>query len=158
MPGVYLDTSVLIALLCPEASTDQVMEWYAHSDHLDLVSSPWCRTELASALQVKWRTGQLRQTETTLALDKGLAVLAETRCEAVQGQDFDRAVQLCTDTRWNLRAPDALHLALIVRLGCEALATLDQRMAGAAHDLGLGLASILPPQVHEAFPEPRIPS
>ena len=136
---VYLDTNVLIAMLCPEPETDWVLGWFAASEGLDIVTSPWCRTELASALAIKQRTRQLGKKEVNLALQKGLAVLATTRCEQVETVDFDEAATLCSQTASNMRAPDALHLSLAVRVGCSSMATMDAVMQKAARKLGLRL-------------------
>jgi predicted nucleic acid-binding protein len=136
---VYLDTSVLMAMLCPEAETDFVIGWFRQSDGAEIVSSPWARTELASALAIKLRTKQLSKKEAELALAQGLAVLATTRCEKVESVDFDEAATLCAKPLWNLRAPDALHLAVCQRMGCNTLATLDDLMQKAAVKLGLKL-------------------
>ena len=138
---VYLDTNVLMALLCPEPDTDWVIGWLAHSDGLELVSSPWCRTELASALAIKERTKQLSKKEVVLAGQKGLAILASTRCESVETSDFDDAAVLCAQTSLNLRAPDALHLCVAKRVGCTTIATMDVVMRKAAPKLGLKLVN-----------------
>ena len=136
---VYLDTNVLMALLCPEPETDWVIGWLARSDALELVSSPWCRTELASALAIKERTKQLSKKEVTIASQKGLAILASTRCEPVETADFDEAAVMCNQSGSNLRAPDALHLSLARRVGCTTVATMDEVMRKAAPKLGFKL-------------------
>lgn len=138
---VYLDTHVLMALLCPEPETDWVIGWLAMSDGLELVSSPWCRTELASALAIKERTKQLSKKEVAIASQKGLAILASTRCEPIESSDFDDAAVLCSQAISNLRGPDALHLSLAKRVGCTTIATMDVVMRKAAPKLGLKLVN-----------------
>jgi len=142
MEKVYLDTNVLMALLCPEPETDFVIGWFSRSDALDVVSSPWCRTELASALAIKQRTGQLSKKEAELAIGKGLSVLASTRCEPFETVDFDEAAVMCALPALNLRGPDALHLAIAKRVGCPRLATMDVVMAKAAKKLGFKIEKI----------------
>lgn len=56
---IYLDTSVLLAMICPEPETDGVLGWYRQSLRATLVSTPWIRTELSGALGIKRRTQQL---------------------------------------------------------------------------------------------------
>lgn len=138
---IYLDTNVLMALLCPEPETDWVIGWLAASDGLELVSSPWCRTELASALAIKERTKQLSKKEVAIASQKGLALLASTTCEQVETADFYEAAALCSRTGFNLRAPDALHLSIAKRVGCTTLATMDVVMRKAAPKLGFKLVN-----------------
>ena len=134
---VYLDTNVLMALLCPEPETDWLIGWLAHSDGLEVVSSPWCRTELASALAIKERTKQLSKKEVAIAYQKGLAILASTRCESIETSDFDVAAALCSQSSSSLRAPDALHLSVAKRVGCTSIATMDLVMRKAAPKMGL---------------------
>ncbi len=143
MEMVYLDTNVLMALLCPEPETDYVVGWFSRSDALDLVSSPWCRTELASALAIKQRSGQLSKAEVLLATEKGLAVLASTRCERIETVDFDDAAAMCALPGLNLRGPDALHLAIARRVGCQRLATMDVVMAKGAKKFGFKIEKIV---------------
>jgi uncharacterized protein len=138
---VYLDTNVLTALLCPEPETGAVLGWLAASDDLELVSSPLCRTELASALAIKERTKQLSKKQVALATQKGLAVLASTRCEQVETSDFDDAAALCSQVGTNLRAADALHLSLAKRVGCTSFATMDIVIRKAAPKLGFKLVN-----------------
>ena len=138
---VYLDTNVLMALLCPEPESEWVMGWFAKSDSLELVSSPWNRTELASALAIKRRTKQLGVKEVTAALAKGLAILDTTRCEMVETVDFDDAALLCAQATTNVRAPDALHLCLAQRVGCTTLATMDVDMQKVAKKMGFKLVN-----------------
>ncbi len=54
----------------------------------------------------------------------------------IERADFEEAARLCDDVDLGLKAPDALHVAVAVRLGV-ALATLDRKMAKAAGLLGL---------------------
>ena len=49
---IYVDTSVLVALIVPEPHSAAVARWYARS-RAELVSAAWCVTEFASALGIK---------------------------------------------------------------------------------------------------------
>ena len=55
---LYVDTSVLVALIVPEPGSAAVARWYASATG-ELVSAVWCITEFANALGIKQRTGQL---------------------------------------------------------------------------------------------------
>lgn len=136
---IYLDTSALMALLCPEPDTDWVMGWYRSSVRATLVTTPWTRTELASALSIKLRGKQITPAELPAALLSGKRVLQTTLCEALQTSDFDDAADLCAQAALKLRGPDALHLSAARRLGCTSLATLDKVMGKAAESMGLEL-------------------
>ena len=55
---LYVDTSVLVALCTHEATTADVVKWYADCTE-ELASAACCGTEFASAMGLKQRTGQL---------------------------------------------------------------------------------------------------
>ncbi|PAT37092.1 type II toxin-antitoxin system VapC family toxin [Vandammella animalimorsus] len=133
---VYLDTSILMALVCKEPESERIMQWYERTPDA-LISSPWLHTELCSALSVKQRARQLSPAAARKAYAQGLEVLADTQSVDITPADFDTAATLCADARARLRAPDALHLAVAARSGCQALATLDADMQKAARKLGL---------------------
>ena len=63
---VYVDTSVLVALLTNEATAERLARWY-ESETRPLVSADWCVTEFASALALKERTGQLTRKQSNAA-------------------------------------------------------------------------------------------
>jgi predicted nucleic acid-binding protein len=51
---IYLDTSVVVALLTPEERSAQALDWFAESRE-PLISSDWLITETHSALGIKQR-------------------------------------------------------------------------------------------------------
>ena len=51
---IYLDTSVVVALLTPEERSAQALDWFAQSRE-PLISSDWLITETHSALGIKQR-------------------------------------------------------------------------------------------------------
>jgi uncharacterized protein len=139
---IYLDTSALMALVCPEPATDFVIGWFRQSQHDVLVYTPWLRTELSSALSIKLRSQQLRPDEVPVALQAAGRVLQTALCEPIETQDFDDAAQFCGQSDLKLRGPDALHLSAAKRLGCEKLASLDRLMCEVA--LKIGIEPVLP--------------
>ena len=56
---LYLDTSLLVAVLTHEARTAEMQEWLAAQAVDELIVSDWVVTEFSSALSVKVRTAQL---------------------------------------------------------------------------------------------------
>lgn len=137
---IYLDTSALVALLTHEAATPRVVAWFTANTE-PLVSSDWCAVELASALAAKLRAKQLR-----LAHAKAAQTAFETlaagglRLLPVSRKAFDKAAALCRPAGNGLRAGDALHLAVALDVGCNALAGLDESMNASALAAGLTLA------------------
>ena len=122
---VYVDTSVLVALILPEAHCAAVARWYGRT-RADLVSATWCLAEFASALGIKQRTGQIdapqaqaawQRFERLVTNDLALLPLADA--------NFHRAAALALDSASALRAGDALHLACAEQAGAKSMATLD---------------------------------
>lgn len=63
---VYVDTSVLVALIVPEPHSAAVARWYGRTRSV-LASAAWCVPEFASALGIKQRTAQIDAPQALLA-------------------------------------------------------------------------------------------
>ena len=136
---VYVDTSVLVALIVPETATASVLKWF-QSTRMSLVTSIWCSAEFVSALGIKQRAGDI---------DAGIAAASWQRFERVTVSDltvlqpaaaqFHRAAMLALDAASGLRAGDALHLACAEQVGARAFATLDRLQARGAQRLKMKL-------------------
>ncbi|RBY79864.1 VapC toxin family PIN domain ribonuclease [Geodermatophilus sp. TF02-6] len=114
---LYLDTSLLVALIMTEERTARAHDWLAGVDD-DLVTSERARVEVASALSTEQRQAVLdaagrTEAEYTFAViaDQGLDVLP------VETSDFRRAADYVRPPERNLRGADALHIAVAGRLG-----------------------------------------
>lgn len=126
---VYVDTSVLVALLAHEPSSVAVARWYA-ATKVELVSASGSVTEFASALGMKQRTGQMDATQARLAWERfGSLVAIDLRLLPVNPVNFHRAATLTLDPSSSLRAEDALHLACAMQAGEKNMATLDEVLA-----------------------------
>lgn len=133
----YLDTSVLVAALTPESSTESVHGWLADRAPGELGVSDWTVTEIASALSMKVRLGHLDEDQRR-DVDEVLATWLDVSLERVPlpRAAFDGAARLLRRHETGLRAGDALHLATSGLHGAR-LVTLDRRMADAGATLGL---------------------
>jgi len=140
---LYLDTCVLLAALTPEAHTPAAIQ-VLQDISAPLAISPWCTTELHSALGLKVRTAALShaQAEAVLhiyqrSLEPALLMLE------VDPSDF-RHANACL-RRWpsGLRAADALHLAIAAGRGAT-LCSLDTALVAAADELGLPARLLTP--------------
>lgn len=134
----YIDTSVWCAYAFNEREMPAATLWLAQQDMDLAASSAWARTEFYSACQVKVRN----KGETLAGVNraaKAFEAAYSMACglKVVEG-DFEHAAELCR-TGKNLRAGDALHLAIALRHGCKLLASLDKDMNGAATLAGLQL-------------------
>ena len=138
--NLYLDASALIALLTEDIHSERAVAQIRATTVVPVVSD-WSRAEFASVVARFVRTGVLSKSEAEavfLTLDGWAAnstERAETRTEDVVAADMMmRRLDL------NLRAPDAVHLAIANRL-CAVLLTYDTKMAAAAAALGLTVAA-----------------
>lgn len=133
----YLDTSLVIAALTPDTSTEVVHAWLADRTHDVLGVSDWTVTEIASALSMKIRLGHLNEGQRR-DVGEVLATWLDASLERVPlpRAAFDDAARLLRRHETGLRAGDALHLATSGVHGA-CLVTLDRRLAGAGATLGL---------------------
>jgi predicted nucleic acid-binding protein len=139
---IYVDTSALVPLFIREPMSDKVVAWIDSSGER-LAVSEWALVEFASAASIKVRTGQVAGPLARQAVAR-VREFAQTHCViAVPGHaEFQRAAELSADPMLNLRAGDALHLAIAASLGVSGLLCLDAAMAEAAR--GLGIQTITP--------------
>lgn len=139
---IYVDTSVVVALLTVEPATAAVTNWFAKQSGT-LVSADWCAVELASALSIKQRTRQLRAVHVRAAHEAFASLTAGgLRLMPVSRAAFLRAANLCKPAAEGLRAGDALHLAVALEAGVATLACLDAVMCEGAQRHGLALESL----------------
>ena len=135
--SAYLDTSVLIPALIAETATEAVFDWLGANR--ELLVSDFAAAEVASALSRLVRMGRLASADAFARLadfDAWRAAMSspvEIRpVDAQLANIFARRFELA------LRAPDALHLAMVRRLDAS-LITLDRRLAAAARDLDIAV-------------------
>jgi uncharacterized protein len=137
---VYLDTSVLVALVANEPGAPSLKRWLAGAQAALLCSSDWCVPEVASALSLKVRTGQFNDAQADAAWQAfGAACDGLLDLLPVQATDYATAAQMCRLPQAGLRAGDALHLAVALRSGCDALLAFDQNLNKNARASGLQL-------------------
>ena len=135
MSVLYVDTSVLVALIVPEPGSAAVARWYAGATG-ELASAVWCVTEFASALGIKQRTGQLNATQAQQAWQRFEQLTAhDLTLLPVTPRHFHRAALLTLDATTALRAGDALHLACAEQAGAGGMVTLDAVLARHAQRL-----------------------
>lgn len=126
---VLLDASVLVAAFTPDIHSAQAERWLEAGD--TPVVSDWAAVEFSAAIRNKVRQGVVRADRVDTveaAFDEWTARLGAR--QQVLAQDHLKA-RLLVIKHPLLRAPDALHIAIAIRLAAS-LATFDERQAEAA--------------------------
>jgi len=136
---IYVDTSVIVALLTVEPKTQEVTSWYAGLRDTPTCSD-WLLTEFSSALSIKLRTGQINEASAK-RVRKEFALLVEggLRIVPVSRGAFVLAAEMVRLHGHGLRAGDSLHLAVALELGASHMGTLDVTLAANAKRNGMKL-------------------
>lgn len=139
---IYVDTSALVPLFIREPSSDAVIDWLESSGERPAISE-WTLVEFASAAAIKLRTGQATANLVKQATTR-MYEFARKHCTvAVPGREnFRRAAELAGNDALQLRAGDALHLAVAESLNTQGLLCLDQSMIESAKSLGMTVARL----------------
>lgn len=134
---IYLDTSVLVALLTNESTAPAIRQWYADNGHRIFVTADWSLSEFSSALSLKERTRQLTA-EQVQAVQKTFDAFIDggVRLLEVSRQAFRHSARLIQALP-GLRAGDALHLAVAMESGVKDFATLDKLLTEKAVQVNL---------------------
>jgi uncharacterized protein len=141
---LYVDTSVIVSALTNEADTAHAQVWLAKQETSELTIGDWTTTEFASALSLKLRIGALGADDRAATLSAFTRLCAESfRTLPVERDDFRAAARFADQSELNLRAGDALHLAICANRGAS-LCTLDRRLAEAATRVGVPVREVTP--------------
>lgn len=133
---IYLDTSVLGAVFFREPGAAELVAWLERRRKQGLAISAWTLTEMASVGGIKQRTGVIDAVVRQQALANFQRFAsAHFALAEIDPADF-RAAAVFIEMPLNLRAGDALHLAVARRIGAR-LASLDRRMKEAADAVGV---------------------
>lgn len=137
---IYLDTSVVVALLTAEERSAEALDWFEQC-RSTLISSDWLITETHSALGIKQGHYGLSQTARQAAGEQfERLVQGGVELRSLERERFRYAAELLRNPVLGLRACDALHLAVALHSRCTHLASFDARMRQAAVALGLTMA------------------
>ena len=138
--NVYLDASALIPLFIEDGFTAQAKAILTAAS-TPLVVGDFARAEFASVIGRAVRIGRLPHS-TALQIFADFDMWADPFATAeTTTQDVRLSEVWLRRLDLNLRAPDALHIAIAARLGAS-LATFDVRIAEAAEALGVRVAAV----------------
>jgi hypothetical protein len=136
----YLDTSVMASLLVVDANAQRASAWLRRGG--EITFSDWTLAELTSAIATANRAGRITSPMRAVAEDGANRWIARRGAAlAILSDDVRQARSLINSTSHALRAGDALHLAVALRVGCS-LATFDNAMRRAATDYGLAVEDL----------------
>lgn len=128
--------------MTPEAATTRVLSWIGSHAAAELAISDWILTEVSSALAFKLRTRTLDLAQRAQALAGFHRLAADSLLIVpVERSHFQAATHFVDRPELNLRAPDALHLAIAADRGAT-LVTLDRRLKAAALELGVAVQEV----------------
>ena len=138
--GLYLDASVIVSLFISDAFSDRA-ESEAFGADQELFVSDWAVLEVSSVVRKRARIGAISQEEAlTLLADFDLWRAQSTTVANVQAADIAAANILVRRLDVVLRGPDAIHIAIVQRLGAHLL-TFDKGMEKVAASIGLRLTT-----------------
>jgi uncharacterized protein len=133
---LYLDASVLVALVSTDPLTTRAEACLAAGTHL-LVVSDFATAEVASAIARRVRMREMTEMDarSAFALIDALVIRVAERI-ATEAGDVKAAEVALRRLDLPLRTPDALNIAIAQRVDAAPL-TFDMKMAEAARALGL---------------------
>ena len=137
--SVYLDASLVVALFINDLSTERAKA-AMRRDWPAVIVSDFAAAEFASAIARRVRMELLTLEEARgifIAFDQWMGRAAQR--VAIDSTDLLTATGFLRRLDLNLRAPDAINIAVSRRVGAQ-LATFDDRMGFSASVLGLELA------------------
>lgn len=140
---VYLDTSVIVALLTQEAGSETAQQLLSDwlQDGGSAMCSDWAAAEFRCAIAAKHRAGLIAAADVPY-IAATLDALCREKLEAAQtlASDVIRAGELAlAKPALRLRACDALHIAIAARLGVTHFMSFDQDQAAAARLVLVGV-------------------
>lgn len=137
----YFDTSFLVPLILPEATSDPIARFFADLAGEDLAVSHWIRVEFSSLLAREVRMGGLsgeaaREADARFEtmVDESFAVLLPN------GDDYNLAKVYLSRFETRLRAGDSLHLAIASNRRAETVYSLDKILLKAGQILGVSVS------------------
>lgn len=125
MALVYVDTSTWVAMSTEEPMGARAADQLLLLSNQSLCLSDWVIAEFASAISLKRRRQELDETQMAQChetFDRTTSTLTHLSITSI---DYQTASELCREFSSNLRASDALHLAIALRHKCKLIFSLD---------------------------------
>lgn len=138
---VYLDSSAIVSFFTPDRYSEKISEFLLTNSPV-VALSDFAAAEFASAIAQHVRTGILTKAEArdTFA-EFDTWVSRNATIVDCAPEDIAFASRALRRLDLNLRAPDAIHIAIAIRLDATFV-TFDAKQAASAKALGVGVASV----------------
>jgi predicted nucleic acid-binding protein len=135
---LYFDTSFLVPLIQPEATSENIAAFIDELDQEKLFISHWTRLEFSSLLAKDVCMGDT-DSFTAAQADARFDALVNTAFSVILPgiDDFNLAKQYRGRFDPGLRAGDAFHLAIARNHDAQMIYSLDKRLVKAGTKLGL---------------------
>jgi predicted nucleic acid-binding protein len=134
--NIYFDASVIVALFANDPFANRLQK-AMRSRSITPVVSDFAAAEFASAIARIVRMKQLAEKEARDIFSLFDAWVARSAVRILSSaEDIRMATNVLRRLDLNLRAPDAIHIAIAQRLDIE-LATFDARMSDCAKSFGV---------------------
>ncbi len=138
----YFDTSFLVPLIIPEATSDSVYSCVRNFSTDNFAVSDWTRVEFASMLAREVRMGALNSNAAMEASRRFELTIAESFTVLLPDRkDFNTAREWLCHFETGLKAGDALHLAIAANHSADTIISLDKRMIASGKMLGLPISA-----------------
>ena len=137
---VYLDTSVIVSIITLDGNSKRAGRWY-EGLYSPVIISDLANLEVCAVISRDLRSSRFSRAYADKARIDFDALRATSERWSHGAQDFTLADRLVRDYSTKLSAPDALHLAS-AKNASAALATFDDRLAGAARAQGVQVAEV----------------
>jgi uncharacterized protein len=135
----YLDTSFVVGLLMPETVSQRAERFIRSHPEIYFVSN-FAAAEFASAVSRRVRMREIPTDEGRMILATFDSWMTTVGTEVeISAADVASATGFLRRLDLQLRAPDAIHIAVARRIGAT-LVSFDRRMVGNAGALGLDVA------------------
>ena len=148
---LYFDTSFLVPLILPEATSDRIVEFLRGLTSDQFAVSHWTRVEFSSLIAREVRMGGLNTSAATQADARFETMVGESFTVLLpNADDFDLAKEYLGSHETGLRAGDALHLAIARNHRAKMIYSLDKLLLKAGQVLGLPVSAgiIIPGYEH----------
>lgn len=129
-------------MITGESSGVKVKNKFEQMTNSELCLSDWVVTEFASALSLKRRRLELSDADMDRNYQSFEAIAATLINLPMTSVDYLKAASLCREFASNLRASDALHLAVALRHKCKTMLSLDAVLNAQAVRHGLRIIDL----------------